>query len=203
MDSLGEEDAGERGHARVLEPRDFLHLHINVLWYRGGLVFEAHRLLYYSDRLLYYPASQKDSGERGHARVLLSPAWRWSSNPSGKCSYERPTRGTVCGTLRSMCGSDAGCLAMNYRSLFHLLGGAGVGLPLSSECGTNKTVIWYQQDRHVSGTNNMVHIRQASFWPWLSGKSPFFFFQVVPPSLRSGTLMHSTHTNYSACGAMR
>ena len=23
---------------------------------------------------------------------------RWSSNPSGKCSYERPTRGTVCGT---------------------------------------------------------------------------------------------------------
>ena len=34
---------------------------------------------------------------------------RWSSNPSGKCSYERPTRGTVCGTMRCMCGADAGC----------------------------------------------------------------------------------------------
>ena len=32
---------------------------------------------------------------------------RWSSNPSGKCSNERPTRGTVCGTTRSMCGTDA------------------------------------------------------------------------------------------------
>jgi hypothetical protein len=40
---------------------------------------------------------------------------RWSSNPSGKCSYERPTRGTVCGTMRSMCGADAGYLAINYQ----------------------------------------------------------------------------------------
>ena len=38
-------------------------------------------------------------------------------NPSGKCSYERPTRDTVCGTIRSMCGADAGCLAINYQSL--------------------------------------------------------------------------------------
>jgi hypothetical protein len=37
------------------------------------------------------------------------------SNPSGKCSYERPTRGTVCGTMRSMCSADAGCLAINYQ----------------------------------------------------------------------------------------
>ena len=42
---------------------------------------------------------------------------RWSSNPSAKCSYERPTRGTVGGTMRSMCGADAGCLAINYQSL--------------------------------------------------------------------------------------
>ena len=42
---------------------------------------------------------------------------RWSSNPSGKCSHERPTRGTVSGTMRSMCGADAGCLAINYQSL--------------------------------------------------------------------------------------
>jgi len=37
---------------------------------------------------------------------------RWSSNLSGKCSYERPARGTVCGTI-----ADAGCLAINYQSL--------------------------------------------------------------------------------------
>ena len=43
---------------------------------------------------------------------------RWSSNPSGKCSYERPTRGIVCGTMHSMCGAGAGCLAINYQSLF-------------------------------------------------------------------------------------
>ena len=37
------------------------------------------------------------------------------SNPSGKCSDERPTRGTVCGTMRSMCGADVGCLAINCQ----------------------------------------------------------------------------------------
>ena len=49
---------------------------------------------------------------------------RWSSNPSGKCSYERPTRGKVCGTMRSMCGADAGCLAINYQPLCCLREGA-------------------------------------------------------------------------------
>jgi len=38
---------------------------------------------------------------------------RWSLNPSAKCSYERPPRGTVCGTMRGMCGADAGCLAID------------------------------------------------------------------------------------------
>ena len=48
---------------------------------------------------------------------------RWSLNPSGKCLYERPTRGTVCGTMRSMFGVDAGCLAIHYQSLLvHPLG---------------------------------------------------------------------------------
>jgi len=51
---------------------------------------------------------------------------RWSSNPSGKCSYERPTRGTVCGTMRSMCGADAGCLAINYQSLYSRISKRGV-----------------------------------------------------------------------------
>jgi hypothetical protein len=51
-----------------------------------------------------------------HVNVSVSHE-RWSSNPSGKCSYERPTRSTVCGTMRGMCGAGAACLAMNYQSL--------------------------------------------------------------------------------------
>ena len=46
-----------------------------------------------------------------------SPSRRWSSNPSGKCSCQQPTQGTFCGTMHSMCGADAGCLAINYQSL--------------------------------------------------------------------------------------
>ena len=59
---------------------------------------------------------------------------RWRSNPSGKSSQERLTRGTVCGTTRSMCGADAGCSAINYRSLFATLAHHQVSLP--SEKGT-------------------------------------------------------------------
>ena len=55
--------------------------------------------------------------EPGNRQQVEGSGRRWSSNPSGKCSYERPTRGTVCGTMRSMCGADAGCLAINYQSL--------------------------------------------------------------------------------------
>ena len=61
---------------------------------------------------------QKTKIERLEQLGLCNSRRRWSSNPSGKCSYERPTRGTVCGTMRSMCGADAGCLAINYQSLF-------------------------------------------------------------------------------------
>jgi len=50
---------------------------------------------------------------------------RWiSKNPSGKSSYERPTRGTVCGTMRSICGADAGCLVIIDQSLSWEAGGA-------------------------------------------------------------------------------
>ena len=48
-------------------------------------------------------------------------------DPSGKCSSERPTRGTVCGTMRSMCGADAVRLAINYQSLLQERGGRGGG----------------------------------------------------------------------------
>ena len=36
----------------------------------------------------------------------------------------------VCGTMRSMCGAGAGCLAINYQSLSSF-----IGLVLSSNCG--------------------------------------------------------------------
>ena len=58
------------------------------------------------------------NGFRAHPIIPVKhECRRWSSNPSGECSYERPTRGTVCGTMRSMCGDDAGCLAIDYQSL--------------------------------------------------------------------------------------
>ena len=58
------------------------------------------------------------SGPAGAAeRKGQEKVGRWSSNPSEKCLYERPTRGTVCGTMRGMCGADAGCLAID-RSQF-------------------------------------------------------------------------------------
>ena len=48
---------------------------------------------------------------------------RWRSNPSGKCSQERLTRGTVTSTMRraahpsARCGAGAGCSATQYQSL--------------------------------------------------------------------------------------
>ena len=57
----------------------------------------------------------------------------WRSNPSGKCSQERPTRTTVTGTKRraahpsgcARCGAGAGCSVIKYQSLF----GVGEGAP--------------------------------------------------------------------------
>ena len=67
---------------------------------------------------------------------------RWSSNPSGKCSYELPTRGTVCGTMRSMCGADAGCLAINYQSLSleRKHGLSTEPVPVSAYIGSSKSL---------------------------------------------------------------
>ena len=50
-------------------------------------------------------------GGKGGAVTIPLPcaSRRWSSNPPEKCSYERPTRGTVCSTMRGMCGAGAGC----------------------------------------------------------------------------------------------
>ena len=96
-------------------------------WYMGGLVFLSENNQFpFKNKAP--PASSKPSNpEPPPPLKILNPnappldvpvgGRRWSSNPSGKCSYERPTRGTVCGTMRSMCGADAGCLAINYQSL--------------------------------------------------------------------------------------
>ena len=54
---------------------------------------------------------------------------RWRSNPPGKCSQERLTRGTVTRTMRraahpsgcARCGAGAGCSAINYQSLWQVL----------------------------------------------------------------------------------
>ena len=61
-------------------------------------------------------------GAQIHVAELLLPSakstfcWRWRSNPSGKCSQERLTRGTVTSTMRraahpsgcARCGAGAG-----------------------------------------------------------------------------------------------
>ena len=73
-------------------------------------------------RLTVFPSPRGLSSRFSQATSLsLSRMWkrRWSSNASEKCSYERPTRGTVCGTMRSMCGADASCSAINYQSFCH------------------------------------------------------------------------------------
>ena len=93
-------------------------------------VFKAHRLSYHS-----MPGSRVITKKKGCRVTRVEPAvlvdgllgllvhlvvpcrGRWSSNPSEKCSYERPTRGILGGTMRSMCGADASCLAINYQSL--------------------------------------------------------------------------------------
>ena len=46
------------------------------------------------------------------------PLRRLRSNSSGKCSYKRSTRDSICGTMRSLCGAHAVRLAMNYQSVF-------------------------------------------------------------------------------------
>ena len=59
---------------------------------------------------------RKSGFERHHAKTRQPQRRRWSSSPSEKCSHARPTRGTVCSTMRDMCGAGAGGLAINYPS---------------------------------------------------------------------------------------
>ena len=79
----------------------------------------------WGDRLYFWGAGFRVQEERGGDGRGLCGAGeeRGSSNPSGKCSYEQPTRCTVCGTMRSMCGADADCLAMNDHSISPLAQG--------------------------------------------------------------------------------
>ena len=79
--------------------------------HRGTSLIRKRLLLGYQMTLCHKAATRPVSA------ASCTSCRRWSSNPSGKCSSTRPTRGTVCGTLRSMCGADAGCLAIDYQSL--------------------------------------------------------------------------------------
>ena len=58
------------------------------------------------------------AGPANHRASTALRVWRGDDrNHPERCSSEQPTRGTVCGTMRSMCGPDAGCSAINYQSL--------------------------------------------------------------------------------------
>jgi len=72
----------------------------------------------------------------GNPGVAIQAGWawvsftcrRWRSNPSGKCSQERLTRGTVSSTMRraahpsggARCSAGAGCSALKYQYLFYV-----------------------------------------------------------------------------------
>jgi len=81
---LGDAAEAAVAHARSQPPTKSLHR--NVLWYRGGLVFEAHRLLYHSaygsrtlgvtkswatQRKLLWPTRGPSIHESFYSRVLL------------------------------------------------------------------------------------------------------------------------------------
>ena len=90
-------------------------------------------------------------------RILWGQGWvrRRTSNPSKKCSYKRSTRDTVCGTMRIMCGADAGHSAMDYQSLwgegFGICDGLGFKGPRPSavaasacaSCGVRVQGLWF------------------------------------------------------------
>ena len=98
-------------YMRVLDtPIRVLDTHMRVLRIPGRVICTHTRVLDTRMRVL-------NTGRRLSCQSRVSCATRLSSNPSGKCSYERPTRGRVCGTMRSMCGADAGCSAINYQPL--------------------------------------------------------------------------------------
>jgi len=64
-------------------------------------------------------------GRRGRRGVSGLSHRRWRSNPSGKCSQERLTRGTITSTMHraahlsgcARCGAGAGCSAIKYQFL--------------------------------------------------------------------------------------
>ena len=97
-----------------------------------GLLFSGLRRFHWgripggnvTELVLHTPQSKLRPGKLTFLKKVRSPlreearahGRRWTSNPSGKCSYERPTRDAVCGTMRSMCSADAGRLALDYQS---------------------------------------------------------------------------------------
>ena len=77
-----------------LDHRKIYRLPGDLQGFRGGLVFKAHRLLYHStlDSRVILNSRLESRTCRGATfvqRAGVGGQRRWSSNPSGKCSYER------------------------------------------------------------------------------------------------------------------
>ena len=69
--------------------------------------------------------SSSSAPRRAQIEVCVHKPWRWRSNPSGECSQERLTLGTVTSTRRRAAhpsgrakrGAGTGCSAMKHQSL--------------------------------------------------------------------------------------
>ena len=103
----------------------YVYMYLNIYIYTYIYIYIyicIYIYIYRNIHIIYYVAPEVVDEESRHVPGLVvllldKGGRRCSWNPSGKCSYERPTRGTVCGTMRSMCGADAGCLATHHQSL--------------------------------------------------------------------------------------
>ena len=108
---------GVDGHARV--PRHRVArlptlLRTRVLFENATVRGRAWYALVDSSGTRHLNARAHSCGIRRPPHLLiLAHLRRWGSTPSGKCSYEWPTRGKVCGTMRSMCSADAGWSTIN------------------------------------------------------------------------------------------
>ena len=87
---------------------------------------------------------------------------RWSLNSCGKCSCEWPIRGAVCGTMCSIRGADAGCLATDYESLFRVGIRLTWGVVQEDALNTGQEDVWNRTSRLSCPK------RRRNKWIWTS-----------------------------------
>ena len=93
---------------------------------------------------------------------------RWRSNPSGKCSQERLSRGTVTSTMRkaahpsgcARCGAGAGCSAIKYQSRWTPLAPDRVDRD-SNQSTHNKTRLGETEPRLKESESNQTKLKQT------------------------------------------